>query len=332
MCPCPRGGRGNTVPAQGLHTFLGLHTILGLHNMKRRRTYVPARSAKRRRTRGAFSKIGKVAGAGYRFYNASNLGKAAMAAKLVYSAYRWNKARQIRKQKNRQFNLVDAPNPGSGTCKKAKNASTNFIDHNFDSRTLNLHEGILRIPLQRNIANGGEELNRRNRMLVNIRGIKICFHMVNISQKNITFHFAIVHNRRDDDEPQNADFYRNDGRHGDTRALAFGTYLSGMDHHCLNINTDKYVVIKHYKYMVGRNASIGTKYNEHMKNFLHFEKYLKLNKQIRFEDDVASGNYFPNIQILHWADTCDSPANQPPLANTYNLSLNTITYFREPKA
>jgi len=171
------------------------------------------------------------------------------------------------------------------------------------------------------VVGGMEQTNKRTRMVVNIRGIKICFHMVNLSQKNITFHFAIVHNRRDDDESQNNDFYRNDGRFGDTRALNFGNYLSGMDNHCLNINTDKYVVLKHYKFMVSRNATTGTKYNEHMKNFVHFEKYLKINKQVRFEEETGTNPYSPTIHVLHWADSCDSAAFQLPFYNTYTLSL-----------
>ncbi len=270
----------------------------------------------------------RAARTGYRFTKASNFGKAAIAAKLVHSAYKWHQRRKIALAKRRQFTLMDQPDPGTGSAKKFKNGATNFVNQTFDSRELNLHSDILDVPFN---TDGKDDINTRNRMLVNVRGIKICFHVINLSQKNITFHFAIVQTRPKQGLHSQG-FYRNDGRNGLQRGLNFGSYLTGMDHHCLNLNTDKYIVVKHYKFMICRNHSDGTIYNENIKNFVHFEKYLSLNKQLRFENRDGSDGYGPNLEIIHWADSCDTEINTQPIQNVYSMGLNTITYFREPRA
>ena len=250
---------------------------------------------------------------------------------MVAAAYRWHKRRQALRQKKRQFTLVDVPQPGTNTAKKHKGQYTNFVNQNFESRVLHTEPDVIDIPYDNQPNTTGNSLNTRNRMTVNLRGIKICFHMINLTHEHLTFHFAIVHNRRNNNEPSTTDFYRNDGRIGNERSIPFSAELTGMDHHCLNLNTDKWTVIKHYKFHVHRNANTGTQYNEHMKNFVHFEKYLKLNKQIRFDDLAGATDYSPKLQILHWADSCVSPANATSVNNAYSLGINTITYFRDPK-
>ena len=253
------------------------------------------------------------------------------AARMANALYKKRIARRVRFQKRRNFTIQDSHKPGEGSSKKHRQSSANFVNQQYQSRTLYTIRDICNVP--RSVSSLGESSNSRQRLLINLRGFKYCFHVVNLIDQPIIFHFACVvkrHSQNDVDD--RVDFYKNDGRANFSRGLNFNNSLSGMDHKCLNLNTDKYVVLQHLRIQIKPGAfGAPGPYNTLEPNFVTRAKYMRMNKQVRYDDNSSTSTYYPDVTFHHWADTCLSDYNSLAVEDVYKLSMTTITYFKEPK-
>lgn len=59
------------------------------------------------------------------------------------------------------------------------------------------------------------------------------------------------------------------------------------------------------------------------------EKYVKINRQIRFED--SGGNSEQKIGLVWWADYVNSTEGTGAIVGAYRLQYKTIAYFDEPE-
>lgn len=203
--------------------------------------------------------------------------------------------------------------PGSGTSRRVQTGTES--DGLRDTRTLyssNLTD-----------ISGGTDLNDKSRGIIYISGFKICFQAqvestVVPAGKHLLLNFAVVAPKINQDSIETADFFRGNASQ---RGVAFSTQLSSTDIHCLNINTDRYRILTHARYKLGRENG------DRAPNHLFLQRWIPLRRQIRFD---TSTNVAPsdNIYMIYWTDISNTGANTAVSASAWRLSYHAITYFR----
>lgn len=178
---------------------------------------------------------------------------------------------------------------------------------------------------------GGSNINNRLRDIVQFVGVKICMSFLLNSSANTplgqhTFINVAVVSPKDqqlagNDAIPNEKFFRGNGS---GRGQDFGTALTAMELRCNPINTDRYVVHKHFKKTLkpfssteGSNATL-------------FEFYVPVNRQIRYESSAADPDG-ANMYVVYWADFQDKPAGSPTITGNINHQMKIIQYFKEPR-
>jgi len=205
----------------------------------------------------------------------------------------------------------------------AKRHETN-VDDTLTTRELR-SDPLLNIP-------AGTALNQRQRDIVNFRGIKVCMSLVLNSGLNtgngehVYVNVAVISPKADnltgDDAVPTAEFFRGNA---DDRAQDFdSTQLSSLEFRCLPINTDKYNVHKHIRFMLGPYASTEGK------NTKTLEFYVKVNRQIRYEATNANPEG-KAMYLCYWACFQDDAAGTGQATGQINHQLRLVRYFREPK-
>lgn len=267
----------------------------------------------------AFKKA-RIAYGGAKFIYA-NRGKVRSAARVIGSAYRRYRMNKTRKraQKFRPPN----PSPGSDTSK-----TTVIVDEATFS-TIND-----RVLTNLNLANVGHttinSINGRQRNMINLRGFRICLEIKSIVNEPLYVNIAIVVPRLSGFVDTSNWFRGNDAN----RAQAFSnTICTSMEYHCLNINTDKYAVLLHKRYLLSSNDDYANNgaYKEHRgKNYMNFDRYIKFNKQVRFETNADTAPEAGVPYLVHWCSRWGEGLNVTQ-AQSYQVRRRVVTYFREPK-
>lgn len=239
--------------------------------------------------------------------------------------YRWNKrkrrsALKYRASKRKRMRLVGM-RPGSGLTKKYPiRNQTSLV--NKATRTL-YSVDVTDIAKQ-----STEQINRRDRDIVNLRGFKWCQEWRNILNTPLLCNWAVVTPRKGD-IVETADFFR--AANEDARVAAFGTARSSNESHCLPINSDAYVVHAHKRFILGpANGQTNTSwYFPNHKNYIQLKKYVKINRQIRFED--TSTPTTRGVFVVYWMDQTLQPGGAAAVANCAQELTTCVSYFREPK-
>lgn len=240
---------------------------------------------------------------------------ARQAARRIYRWYRKRKKRSARSK-------IGDP-AGKSSCKR----DATFIEQYSlkSSRTLYLQNLT---DLER--SDTDNVLNRRQRDIVNFRGVKLCFEVANaISTAPMHFNYAVISPRGRNIANTVSDitnsFFRGDQS---LRNKDFGTARSGLELHCNPINTDKWHVLTHKRYTLHpANSTSGAKY------WRSIQKYVKLNKQIRY--DMTQANIELQCEtpllLVWWCDQFGTAANDPVVNNSMRVAQRHISYFREPR-
>lgn len=212
-----------------------------------------------------------------------------------------------------------------------RNLVVEFTNLQFDSRTLYSRD-LTAIPKTEDNA-----INGRQRDIINVRGFKIDMNFRGAlaqDQPNI-LHFAIIAplaTLANDSTPVGSEdvvpdtnFFRGNS---ENRAIDFGTGLSSMQLHSLNINSDNYVVLKRWKKIVGEADNDNPKGPGQYKRS---HTYVKLNRQVRYD----TANYTENatqgrVFLVWWFDTWVGTSDgAPPIQNELLMDQHIVTYFRE---
>lgn len=112
------------------------------------------------------------------------------------------------------------------------------------------------------------------------------------------------------------------------RGRDFTTGLNNYEMHRSAINTDKYTVLLHKRYVVGPQRSSNIPFmNESSKNYIQLKKYVRINRQLRYESDVCSTPIF----FLMWLDKYQCVAGTPSTTGlaTDAMFLRITAYFNE---
>lgn len=169
-------------------------------------------------------------------------------------------------------------------------------------------------------------VNGRQRNIVNISGFKICWELRNESNAGLWFNYAIIAPRNDLGGPTTPDFFRSNGTE---RGEDFSVSLDSNRFHCANINTDKYIVLKHKRSMFIPTANTGTDIAHSGKNFRHYQMYIKMKRQIRFDSTATAIPTTRQPYLVYWMDKVLTPGGTA-ATTVATENLHITTYWREP--
>lgn len=209
---------------------------------------------------------------------------------------------------------------GTSTAKKHKFSAQ---PQTYNDITLNGLVNLTRIP-----HTSGNDINGRQRNLLNIRGFKFCCEVVNISTLPIYFNMALII-PKGTNTVGTVDFFRS---FSTDRGQDFDTAnCSGLEFGCLPINLDKYFVLFHKRMRLNKAEGAVGVFDEHSgRNYANLDFYKKFNRQVRYD---AISNDTPESSApmwVHWAAKVGT-GNAVVAGQTYSMAHHIITYFREPK-
>jgi len=242
------------------------------------------------------------------------------ARKIGRAGKRWVKKRRANKKRKTTHTFGD--HPGKTHTQTAQPVTT--AQSTIATRTL--YSGDL-IDINRAT---NHELNLRSLDTVHLKGMKLAVQMRNNFEKPLYFNYAVVVPKFDQSSStvSTIDFFRS---HLNGRGRNFDNTLNALEFHQQPINTDKYHVLMHKRMHIGantRNAPSFTEYESGVKsNYITFTRYLKVDRQIRFENnDPVNGR----IQFVYWCDAFDGVNATTPGA-VGDFSQYNVVYFKDPK-
>lgn len=188
-----------------------------------------------------------------------------------------------------------------------------------DTRTL-YQINLCQIPF-------GQDIDERERNMVNYRGCRICFAVRSETTLPLYFHMAIVAPKQTQ-TVVNADFFKGDGAE---RGRTFDTTLSAVQFHCSRINTDRYTVLKHKKYLLNPTNNTSSYGADSGKSYRYFDFYTKIKRQLRYESNADAVPIDGNIYFVYWADRFTADSGQAIQADSYSRQEQISVFFRDVK-
>lgn len=176
------------------------------------------------------------------------------------------------------------------------------------------------------------ERNQRERNIVNVRGFKLCMAMHNFAIKPLYVNVAVLSPKNQGGiTPEN--FFRSNEQE---RGTDFVDGLPALSFHCLNINTDKFYILKHKRYVLNpRRSANGNENNVFnngdRKNYKNIQWYVKLKRQIRYDRTDTDSPIDGACYLVYWCDLYDNPGNSVATSDQLRVMQRHVTYFRESK-
>lgn len=215
--------------------------------------------------------------------------------------------------------------PGTSNSKTIINETPNgWVSKN--SYTFNTHE-LTNIGAQGTT----NSRNTRNSNTIKLSGWKICFNFRNNVETPILCNFAIIAPKEPAVSLSN-EFFRRPGA-ADRGVNFIDSTHTGLTQHCYPINTDRFRILRHWRFTLAGNldssAPVGIPYSSAKASYRRFEFYLKLNRQLRFENEAATYPIDERIWIVHWANKMGEPAMMTTNVGMYATDDLICTYFRD---
>lgn len=209
---------------------------------------------------------------------------------------------------------------------RSKSSRTEVTDeNNYSTRALHSIETIV---LNRNTLTA-QDIRNRTRDTAIIKGIKICVQFRNFESHPLYCNYAVIHPKTSlgaGNQVPVTEWFRS---YGEDRAVDFNpATMNPNDFHCLPINTDRYVVIRHARFRLGPSGAMSTGAN--WLPIKEMDMYIKLNRQIRWEGDSATDLREGQIYAVWWFDGPDSIAGTVPVASACRVLQRFVIYFKNP--
>ena len=208
---------------------------------------------------------------------------------------------------------------GSDTTKRHLATASNPL--NLNTRTLYTRD-LVGIPL-----GSGNEINRRQRAICNVRGISLMMNFRNNFEDALYVNVAVIVPRFNQSlsAADPVDFFRGNGPE---RGVNFNLGLTGLEMHNLAINSDKWNVLFHRRFTLGPKGPVSPDFSvgNNLTSYRTFKKYIKINRQIRFEGNVP---VMGRIQLVYWFSDFDDAVNNPAETNACTVAEHHVTYFRD---
>lgn len=248
----------------------------------------------------------------------SDYADAARSIQKSFRAARFRKSMgKGRKRYKRSHTREHVGQPvGTGTTQRWEPKSTGLT--NIDTRTLYVEE-LTTIPQ----ATTSFDINGRRRAVVQVSGLKLCLSLKNVSTEAGYFNVAVISPKGNKGTPDSTEFFRSQGS---ARAVNLSTALTALEFHCLPINSDVYNVLFHKRFQIGSQTNAGGFWDRTVPNYLTFSKWVKLNRQIRYNaSDTVEGACY----IVYWCDLFSGASTTAVSANAMQVGEHHVTYFRE---
>lgn len=178
------------------------------------------------------------------------------------------------------------------------------------------------------LAQNALEINTRQRQHVNMRGFKICMEVTNTTPNALYFNVAVIAPKDDGATFSGNDFFRQNTQF---RSQNFSNALSGMEFHCLPINTDDYTVLRHKRYQLNHQNSTNAFANrQYGTSYRTIDWYVPLKRQVRYRGGETTEATSGKVLHVFWFALFNSAAG----AGSTQCGITSqriITYFREPR-
>lgn len=288
---------------------------------------MPTAIIRRKRSRYALARaqylVPRRARAAYRigrfiYDNRSNFKKA-------YRAAKW-----IRNKRRKRFSTRNVGEPiGTSNSKRCETGTNGTTPEPLRTRSL-YNQGLVDIQRQAQFENN---LDRRIRDVINLRGVRVCMEVQNTSDAPMYFNMAIISPKDGTSGIQQNDFFRSQKGGGD-RSVDFNIQLTSGEFHCLPINNDKYTVLKHKRFRLAPKP-IGLTAANYTQgqglNYKNIDFYQPIKRQIRYQADSVTPQS-GQVWMVWWCDNFLTPGGTSSQVNKGFFSYRTIAYFRETHA
>lgn len=192
--------------------------------------------------------------------------------------------------------------------------------------------GILNTRTLYNVAlndlDRGTALNQRERDHVRFSGVKCCIEYRNASGQPLYLNVAVIGLKATSGNvPDTQNFFRGST---DSRTISFSTALTSIQFHCLPINTDDYVIMRHKRMLLASDLQGEGAYKSDGRAFGSMEFYVKINRQIRYfpESTVPTDG---RIFLVYWADKHGEPGGALAQSNAFVFNMRHVQYYHNPK-
>lgn len=185
--------------------------------------------------------------------------------------------------------------------------------------------------LERNT--GVDELDKRERLSATIKGVHLCFELRNNMMEPMYVNVAVVILKGTDCDPYTIRFFR---ATGNGRALDFdASVLSANDMHCRPINTDRYGILMHKRFLLNpTREDANTMHGQRSPgtSYMAFDKYIPVNRT--FQYDVGATSSDPvnaRLMLLWWCNPFMATPTATHTTAAISMSCLAVNYFGDPK-
>lgn len=192
----------------------------------------------------------------------------------------------------------------------------------LDNRTI--YDSAL-IDITRNTTTS-EEINNRERDTIVITGIKLCIEIKNLDSFPQWFNVALLTPKDETAGITATGFFRS---HGVDRDQNFTTSLPGFQMHCLPVNTDHYVVLRHKRFRLGPAAAFSS--GATVSSYTMLDIWLPLKRQIRYDGPLSSDLAKGQVYLVWWASGVSDPSGTAVSVDSYQFAHRAIVYFKNPR-
>lgn len=174
----------------------------------------------------------------------------------------------------------------------------------------------------------GDNRNQRERGVVNFRGFRICLALYNARTVPIYFNLAVVSPKNSEDVTT-ANFFRSSTSE---RGVDFANGRNSLEFHCLPLNSDKFVILRHKRYRISPQGTGTGAFTDHSgRNYKNIDWYVPLKRQLRFDTTADTSPINGTVWLIMWADDYDAIFSSVPVANAYYVMERHLNYFRDTK-
>lgn len=173
----------------------------------------------------------------------------------------------------------------------------------------------------------GSDIDDRIRNIINVRGFALNFHIRNNTLAPLCCNFAVIHSR---DEGAitvpNNDFFRNSTS---SRAISFGTGLSSLDLSTRHINSDKYTILNHTRFILKPLDGNAQYFNQTGNTYGTVSKYIPLKRQLRWEANLNTAPEHGQIFVVYWVDNMFTNSGSAEIPNAATVQERYVMYYRD---
>jgi len=217
--------------------------------------------------------------------------------------------------------------PGAGTSQKEQMLNGNAAL--FDSRTLYANELTLIGK-----ATGANEINTRQRQIINVSGFSVSGMFVNNDTKHMFINCAILSPRNNNATTIQADGFFRD--YNASRDINFSLGLSGYRMAHLPVSTDKFRVLAHTRLRCGAAALAGDgggllPANQAVSNTASFKIWCPLKRNLTYNDDTTN-DCEAKVFFVFWMTDTMAQADAAVIDAQVTGAIHAVTYYTEVAA